>query len=109
MARRTCGSSWLTKSELAKVLSPPLFFNTFFFNSQNNIVNVVLYLGDQVYGQKEFQDAQAVLRYSGHPREGADDIDTARPEAKCLHKGIAPLESLPLPFSPLLPNCAFII
>ena len=72
-------------------------------------MNVVLYLGDQVYGQKEFQDAQAVLRYSGHPCEGADDIDTARPEAKRLHKGITPLESLPLPFSALLPNCAFII
>ena len=40
-----------------------------------------------MYGQKEFQDAQAVLRYSGHPR-GADDIDTARPEAKRLHKVI---------------------
>ena len=51
-------------------------------------MDAVLYLGDQVYGQKEFQDAQAVLRYSGHPREGADDIDTARPEAKRLHKVI---------------------
>jgi phosphodiesterase/alkaline phosphatase D-like protein len=50
-------------------------------------VDVVLHLGDQVYGQKEFQDAQAVLRYSGHPR-GADAIDSQRPEAKRLHKVI---------------------
>lgn len=40
-----------------------------------------------MYGQKEFQDAQAVLRYSGHPR-GADGIDEAKPDVKRLHKVI---------------------
>jgi hypothetical protein len=55
-------------------------------NSTNKIlVDVVLHLGDQVYGQKEFQDAQAVLRYSGHPR-GSEGIDSTKPEAKRLHK-----------------------
>jgi len=48
-------------------------------------VDVVLHLGDQVYGQKEFQDAQAVLRYSGHPR-GAEGIDESKPETKRIHK-----------------------
>lgn len=47
----------------------------------------MLHLGDQVYGQKEFQDAQAVLRYSNTPR-GADASGTTDKNVLRLHKTI---------------------
>eukprot|EP01111_Echinosteliopsis_oligospora_P002175 TRINITY_DN1316_c0_g1_i2.p1 TRINITY_DN1316_c0_g1~~TRINITY_DN1316_c0_g1_i2.p1 ORF type:complete len:327 (+),score=58.67 TRINITY_DN1316_c0_g1_i2:103-981(+) len=53
-------------------------------------VDVVLHLGDQVYGQKEFQDAQAVLRYSGLSRtsdaSGASNVHDKN--IRRLHKQI---------------------
>jgi phosphodiesterase/alkaline phosphatase D-like protein len=52
-----------------------------------NEVDVVLHLGDQVYGEKEFKDAQALLRYSGFPR-GAESVESEKPDIKRLHKTI---------------------
>jgi hypothetical protein len=51
------------------------------------IVDVVLHLGDQVYAWKEFQDAQAVLRYSGYPR-GTESVTSTEAEIKRLQKTI---------------------
>ena len=50
-------------------------------------MDVVLHLGDQVYAWKEFQDAQAMLRYSGIPR-GTDGVTSSEAEVKRLHKVI---------------------
>jgi hypothetical protein len=50
-------------------------------------VDVVLHLGDQVYAWKEFQDAQAILRYSGYPR-GTESVTSTEAEVKRLQKAI---------------------
>jgi len=46
-------------------------------------VDLVLHVGDQVYGWKEFEDAQAILRYSGIPR-GAESAYSDDPNIKYL-------------------------
>eukprot|EP00026_Physarum_polycephalum_P011534 Phypoly_transcript_11768.p1 GENE.Phypoly_transcript_11768~~Phypoly_transcript_11768.p1 ORF type:complete len:348 (+),score=46.99 Phypoly_transcript_11768:132-1175(+) len=50
-------------------------------------VDVVLHLGDQVYGWKEFEDAQAILRFSNIPR--CAEILSGDPKmVRKIHKAI---------------------
>ena len=119
MARRTCGSSWLTKSELAKVLSPPLFFNTFFLINKTIQWMLFCIWETKCMGRRSSrmhrlywgtQDTRARGQTISILPDLRPSVYTKWSRTACaISTGITPLESLPLPFSLLLPNCAFII